>query len=300
MRILIASALLMLASIQQSMSASGDTYSCSHIHSYAIDEQGPTKLEKEKDFTFEWRPTTIFFIGSGKEFDIEKTNTSGFTINYSPPGEGLQKQLNTSQDRFDVSTGILQYTEITDLDIYSSQYICEQIKDSSENEIKGDKSLPERLLDAKYYGLLGTSSIPFDYNSLIGKSCSEMRDTLKNVSTKSLKVLVGSYFGPNNPGDNKIGWGQILVEPTNDCKSKFGNVCSQVEVKTDIPRIITSSENNLVIEYMNAVDGDRIVVDNSSIDTGFVDSVIFYGPKAQQTFGKEKLEQEEILCIEPN
>ena len=93
MRILIASVLLMLTSIQQSMSASGDTYRCSHIHSYAIDEQGPTKLEKEKDFTFEWRPTTIFFIGSGKEFDIEKTNTSGFTINYSPPGEGLQKQL---------------------------------------------------------------------------------------------------------------------------------------------------------------------------------------------------------------
>ena len=157
------------------------------------------------------------------------------------------------------------------------------------------KTIPELMQSSQYYGLINTS-IAYDYDSLIGKSCNSILNTLKKTKSKSGDFTVsGLYFGIDN--QNKASWAATIVEPKNDCDRHFGFSCKDYNINKRLNFSI-SSDTGLGILTTNS-GGGKTFIDYDDASSGYVQTTHYYGEKAKNLLGKSSVNSKNLLCFEP-
>ena len=153
-----------------------------------------------------------------------------------------------------------------------------------------------RLLNSQWYGLIRTS-IPYDYDKLVGKTCSEIDNLLRSTKSESGDFLVqGSYFGVND--ENKLFWGALILEPKYDCDVEFGFSCESMKVNSSYENIVTSTDTGLATILINS-DGGETHIDYKDLALGYVNTTHYYGEKLKKQFDKVSVENRDLVCVEP-
>ena len=153
-----------------------------------------------------------------------------------------------------------------------------------------------RLLNSKWYGLIKTS-IPYDYDKLVGKTCSEIDNLLKSTKTESGDVLVqGSYFGVSD--ENKVTWGALILEPKYDCDVEFGFSCASMKVNSRFENTVISTDTGLATILTNS-GGGKTFIDYKDLPLGYVNTTHYYGEKLKKQFNTEVVKSRDLVCVEP-
>ncbi|MDA9847238.1 hypothetical protein N9C27_00010 [Luminiphilus sp.] len=168
--------------------------------------------------------------------------------------------------------------------------------EEEEEEKAGKARLAALLQSSKYYGLINTSN-PYDYDSLIGKSCKSIVNTLKRTKSKSGDfVVTGLFFGIDS--ENLVSWAATIVEPKIDCERHFGFSCDDWNVNARLNFSI-SSDTGLGMITENS-GGGRTFIDYENAASGYVQTKHYYGEEMKKTLGKSSGEPaKDLLCFEP-
>ena len=161
---------------------------------------------------------------------------------------------------------------------------------------RGNKFMKENIEASTYYGAINTNSIPFDFDSLVGESCSSIRDTLKKTKTKSGDFSVnGDYFYLIN---NRVSRTVFILETKYGCDEEFGLSCSQFDLETVYPEGTVSSESG-ALSNMEDTFGNKTIYNFSNAESGYVELDWYVGEEGREKHGLTDSTQTRLLCFEP-
>lgn len=144
----------------------------------------------------------------------------------------------------------------------------------------------DEMLSSSYFGFL-QPTVSYDYETLVGGTCSEVIHTLSSTPSASGDVQVlGTFFGVDR---RRVTWVNIIGQAKYDCDAHFGFPC---DLDINVPakgEISVSSETGLVV-LIQRDSGTSQVFDYSDVGSGFVTT---------RTLGASE-EQSLLVCVEPS